>query len=392
MSRKKLSMEEKTRALTLLEQGMSSICVAAEMKVSRQAIYLLKRSAAILQPSMTPKRNEGSGGKRKTSPRTDKILKREVKSDPSITGSELKKKHQELLQDIAIRTIQHRAGKRKEKVQNENEDGSVCQHQNDAEGMGELTSKMPLSFATSGGRRIHDEEEEEEEEEAEELEDKEGKEHIDEEEEEEEEAEELEDKEHIDEEEEEEEDMEQEKEQKKKRSRSCHPPFRQAWELTVFFRKAQVRQMTAGFYSKVLSGGWPLEPPPPPPLNVSETIKHFLLQCPRFHSHLVVLRSQLLNLNVTTFDLPTLLAAAGLPPGGSFFFLNVSETIEHFLLQCPRFHSHRVVLRSQLLTLNVATCDLPTLLAAAGVHPSRQHAVIRLTCAFLRKTGQLQRL
>ncbi|KAG0717182.1 Glucose dehydrogenase [FAD, quinone] [Chionoecetes opilio] len=29
----------------------------------------------------------------------------------------------------------------------------------------------------------------------------------------------------------------------------------QAWELTVFFRKAQVRRMTAGFYSKVLSGG-----------------------------------------------------------------------------------------------------------------------------------------
>ncbi|KAG0720575.1 putative aarF domain-containing protein kinase 1 [Chionoecetes opilio] len=61
-------------------------------------------------------------------------------------------------------------------------------------------------------------------------------------------------------------------------------------------------------------------------------------------------------------------------------------------LKCPRFHSHRVVLHTQLLALNVAICDLPTLLAAAGVHPSRQHAVIRLTCAFLRKTGQLQRL
>ncbi|KAG0728092.1 Protein ELYS [Chionoecetes opilio] len=71
---------------------------------------------------------------------------------------------------------------------------------------------------------------------------------------------------------------------------------------------------------------------------------------------------------------------------------NVSETIEHFLLQCPHFHSHRAVLRSQLLTLNVTTGDLPTLLAGAGVLPSRQHAVIRLTCAFLRKTGQLQRL
>ncbi|KAG0697888.1 Leucine repeat adapter protein 25 [Chionoecetes opilio] len=60
-----------------------------------------------------------------------------------------------------------------------------------------------------------------------------------------------------------------------------------------------------------------------------------------------LLRLQLLTLNVATFDLPTLLAAAGLPP----------------------------VLRSQLLTLNVATFDLPTLLAAAGIHPSRQHAV-----------------
>ncbi|KAG0711826.1 hypothetical protein GWK47_019773 [Chionoecetes opilio] len=33
--------------------------------------------------------------------------------------------------------------------------------------------------------------------------------------------------------------------------------------------------------------------------------------------------------------------------------------------------------------------DLPTLLAAAGVHPSRQHALIRLTCAFLRNPGSL---
>ncbi|KAG0725444.1 Zinc finger protein 622 [Chionoecetes opilio] len=72
--------------------------------------------------------------------------------------------------------------------------------------------------------------------------------------------------------------------------------------------------------------------------------------------------------------------------------MNFPETIEHFLLQCPHFHLHRVVLHSQLLALNVTTFDLPTLLAAAGVPPSRQHPVIRLTCAFLRKTGQLPRL
>ncbi|KAG0720022.1 Methionine synthase [Chionoecetes opilio] len=45
---------------------------------------------------------------------------------------------------------------------------------------------------------------------------------------------------------------------------------------------------------------------------------------------------------------------------------NVSETIEHFLLQCPRFHSHRVVPLSQLLTLNVATCDLLSAHPAGG--------------------------
>ncbi|XP_045101462.1 uncharacterized protein LOC123498421 [Portunus trituberculatus] len=70
----------------------------------------------------------------------------------------------------------------------------------------------------------------------------------------------------------------------------------------------------------------------------------------------------------------------------------VEETIEHFLLHCPRFHSHRVVLRDHLAALGVSTFDLPTLLAAAGVYSSHQAAVIRLTCVFLKKCGQLPRL
>ncbi|MPC79152.1 hypothetical protein E2C01_073666 [Portunus trituberculatus] len=70
----------------------------------------------------------------------------------------------------------------------------------------------------------------------------------------------------------------------------------------------------------------------------------------------------------------------------------IPETIEHFLLYCPRFYFHRTALRSQLSALGITTLDLPTLLAASGVHPSRQPAVLHLTCAFLRKTGQLSRL
>ncbi|MPC74352.1 hypothetical protein E2C01_068710 [Portunus trituberculatus] len=66
--------------------------------------------------------------------------------------------------------------------------------------------------------------------------------------------------------------------------------------------------------------------------------------------------------------------------------------MEHFLLQCPRFLSQHTALRSRLFTLAITTLDLPILLAASGVHPSWQPAVLLLTCAFLRKTGQLPRL
>ncbi|MPD00750.1 hypothetical protein E2C01_096245 [Portunus trituberculatus] len=68
------------------------------------------------------------------------------------------------------------------------------------------------------------------------------------------------------------------------------------------------------------------------------------------------------------------------------------DAMEHFLLQCPRFYSQHTALRSWLSALVITTLELPTLLAASGVHPSWQPAVLRLTCAFLRKTGQLPRL
>ncbi|KAG0697510.1 hypothetical protein GWK47_002997 [Chionoecetes opilio] len=108
-------------------------------------------------------------------------------------------------------------------------------------------------------------------------------------------------------------------------------------------------------------------------------------KCPHFHSYRVVLRFQFLALNVATCDLPTLLAAAGVHPSRQHAVLRL--TCAFLRKTVSALPLPPCVLRSQLLTLNVATLDLPTLLAAAGVHPSRQHAVIRLTCAFLRKTG-----
>ncbi|KAG7177392.1 putative Transposase-containing protein 19 [Homarus americanus] len=111
MGHNKRTLHEKARALTQLELGMSVIRVAADLKVSRQAIYNLNHVAAPLPSGAIPKRKVRSGAVRKTSIRTDNILKREVMSDPAVTASTLKKKHPDLLKHVAIRTIQHRLQK-----------------------------------------------------------------------------------------------------------------------------------------------------------------------------------------------------------------------------------------------------------------------------------------
>ena len=105
MGRKKLQIEKKSRVLTLLEKGELVIAVVRYIGVSREAIYQLKKSAASLSPGMVPKRKSGSGGPKKTSPRTDKFLKREVLSYPSISSVELKNMYSELLQNVSTRTI-----------------------------------------------------------------------------------------------------------------------------------------------------------------------------------------------------------------------------------------------------------------------------------------------
>ncbi|MPC19089.1 hypothetical protein E2C01_011997 [Portunus trituberculatus] len=66
-------MEEKSRAIELLDYGMSVIHVATDLKVFRQAIVVF----GMRWRCTTPPRKSGSGAPRKTSARMDKLLKRE---------------------------------------------------------------------------------------------------------------------------------------------------------------------------------------------------------------------------------------------------------------------------------------------------------------------------
>ena len=111
MGRKKLSIKEKSRAMTMLQHGVSVSCVAADLQVSRTAIYELKRTAAQLPPGTTPHRKVGTGSKKKTTARTDALIRQDVMEYPSITAAQLKERHAELLKDVSVRTIQHRLQK-----------------------------------------------------------------------------------------------------------------------------------------------------------------------------------------------------------------------------------------------------------------------------------------
>ena len=64
--------------MTLLELGTTVLRVAAKLKVSRQAIYDLKKASANPPLGVVPKRKAGSGRPRKSSSRTDTIIESEV--------------------------------------------------------------------------------------------------------------------------------------------------------------------------------------------------------------------------------------------------------------------------------------------------------------------------
>ena len=81
-------MAEHPCVLTLLQKRDSVIAAARDIGVLREAVFQLKRSAVFLLRGMMPKRTSGSGAAKKTSPRTDKLLKREVTSYPSMTAVE----------------------------------------------------------------------------------------------------------------------------------------------------------------------------------------------------------------------------------------------------------------------------------------------------------------
>ena len=107
----KASRDDIIRILTLHREGKSYTQIGNAVGRHRETVkrWILRDSEC--KKIVTPTRKEGSGRARKTSRTTDRLLRRVVLNKPSISARELKQKLPNILENVSIRTIQHRLQK-----------------------------------------------------------------------------------------------------------------------------------------------------------------------------------------------------------------------------------------------------------------------------------------
>ena len=111
MPGKYTSSEEKAKDLARRQEKVSLKEMCARSGRAKSTVMKLLASAVRLPPNKVPKHRFGGGRKKKTSNATDTLIKREVQKNPQLTALELKNLHPEPLENVTVRTIQHRLQK-----------------------------------------------------------------------------------------------------------------------------------------------------------------------------------------------------------------------------------------------------------------------------------------
>lgn len=108
MAPKNLTESEKARILAYHEENVSVKEICRRTGKGKTAVYNLISRAKNLPRNEVPPRKSVPGRPRKTSPTTDKLIKRAVLKNPKITAKQLKQAYPSILHNVAERTIQHR--------------------------------------------------------------------------------------------------------------------------------------------------------------------------------------------------------------------------------------------------------------------------------------------
>ena len=98
MPGKYTSDEEKARILAWKQENVPIKVICERNGRGKATIMRLLAAAKDLPNNSIPKLKFGGGRKKKTSPHTDTIIKRELQKNPRLTALELQNLHQELLQ------------------------------------------------------------------------------------------------------------------------------------------------------------------------------------------------------------------------------------------------------------------------------------------------------
>lgn len=110
-ARKQLLSDQIGAIIALHKVGKSQREIAKQLEISQSTVNLWISRHSSSDGSCTPVRKMGSGRPRKTTLRTDKLIKRTVLIKPQITAKEIKSEHYNLLNDVSERTIRHRLQK-----------------------------------------------------------------------------------------------------------------------------------------------------------------------------------------------------------------------------------------------------------------------------------------
>ena len=105
------SDEEKARIFSWRQENVPIRVINEQSGREKVTIMRLLAAAIDLPNNTVPKHKFGGGRKKKTSPHTDTIIKRELQKNPRLTALQLQNLHPELLQQAKIRSVQCRLQK-----------------------------------------------------------------------------------------------------------------------------------------------------------------------------------------------------------------------------------------------------------------------------------------
>ena len=111
MPGKYISDEEKAQILAWRQENVPIKVICERSGRGKGTVMRILAAAKELPCNTVPKHKFGGGRRRKTSKFTDAIMKRELQKNPRLTALELQTLHPNLLENVTIRTVQHRLQK-----------------------------------------------------------------------------------------------------------------------------------------------------------------------------------------------------------------------------------------------------------------------------------------